>query len=301
MADARSRRISRELFLAAFGGSLRSVEPWVTDRLTAILEEEECAPGDRVYAEGEPPDHFYMLRQGRIELLNGDRPVEVLEAPRAFGLMEALADRSRKASAIAVSPVQLLRIRADAWFELLEDSFELARMAVLALARSTGSLEERIWARKEPRASGPPSPDGSGECLDIVARTALLMQTPALGGVGVQPVSDLAAVAEERQLAAGECLFERGSCDRVFVIVEGRVEADRRDPHVTWQGGPGEIVCETVSFSALAASWEARATARTRVLSFGIDDWLDVLQENFEMVRATLATFARERERLLAA
>ena len=273
----------------------------MTDRLTAMLEEEECAPGDRIYAEGEPPDHFYMLRQGRLEFLTNDRPVEIIEGPRAFGMIDALIERPRRTSAVAASAVQLLRIPCEAWFELLEDSFALARTSVLALARATAAAEERVWARgvAPPTPTAPPL-DGSGS-LDIVQRAALLMHTPVFRGVGVQPVSDLAAAAEEVQFAVGEHLFERGSCDRVFVIVEGRVEADRRDPPVAWQGGPGQIVCESVCFGALASSWEARAVTRTRALSFGIDDWFDVLQENFEMVRATLATFARERERLLGA
>ena len=272
----------------------------MTDRLTAMLEEEECPAGERIYSEGEPPDHFYMLRQGRLEFLRSDRPVEILEAPRAFGLMDVLAERPRTMSAVAASPVQLLRIRSDAWLELLEDSFELARTSVLALARATAAAEERVWANCTPPAS--PSPlalDGASGQLDIVERAALLMHTPMFRGVGVQPVSDLAAAAEEMQFAAGEHLFGRGSCDRIFVIVEGHVEAGRMDPRVTWQGGPSQIVCECLCFGALASTWEARAKTRTRVLAFGVDDWLDVLQENFEMIRATLATFARERERLL--
>jgi len=272
----------------------------VTDRLTAMLEEEECAPGERIYSEGEPPDHFYMLRQGRLEFLKRERPAEIVEAPRAFGMIDALIERPRTTSAVAASAVQLLRIPSDAWFELLEDSFELARTSVLALARATAAVEERVWAHGTPPTPPPPPTldDPSGP-LDIVQRVALLMHTPVFRGVGVQPVSDLAAAAEEVQFAAGEHLFERGSCDRILVVHEGCVEADRRDPHVTWQGGAGQVVCESVCFGAVASSWEARATVRTRAISFGIDDWFDVLQENFEMVRATLATFARERERLL--
>jgi CRP-like cAMP-binding protein len=267
-----------------------------------MLEEEECAPGERIYSEGEPPDHFYMLRQGRLEFLKGDRPVEVIEGPRPFGLADGLIERPRTTSAVAASAVQLLRIRMDAWFGLLEDSFELARTSVLALARATAALEERAWARSAlPFTPCLPALGDSRGPLDIVQRAALLMNTPAFRGVGVQPVSDLAAAAEEVQFAAGEHLFERDSCDHIFVIVEGCVEADRREPRVTWQGGPGKIVCESVCFGALTSSWEARAITRTRALSFGVDDWFDVLQENFEMVRATLATFARERERLLAA
>lgn len=274
----------------------------MTDRLTAMLEEEECAPGESIYAEGEPADHFYVLRQGRLEFTRSDRPVEVVEAPQAFGLIDSLVERPRNTTAIAASPVQLLRIRSDAWFELLEDSFELARTSVVALARATASLEERSWARGVAGSPRPPPGelDGRGP-LDIVQRAALLMHTQAFQAVGVQPVSDLAAAAEEVRFAAGEHVFERGANDRIFVIVDGYVEAERSDPRITWHGGPGQIVCDSVCFGARASTWQARATTPTRALSLGVDDWFDVLQENFEMVRATLATFARERERLLAA
>ena len=42
MSDPGAARVSRELFLAAIGGKLK-VDPWVTDRLTAILEEQEVS------------------------------------------------------------------------------------------------------------------------------------------------------------------------------------------------------------------------------------------------------------------
>ena len=185
MSDVRSRRISRELFLAAFGGSLRSVEPWVTDRLTAMLEEEECAPGDRIYSEGEPPDHFYMLRQGRLEFLKKDRPVEIVEGPRAFGMIDALIERPRTTSAVAASAVQLFASRATP-----------GSSSSKTASSSRGPRCSRSRARPRPprnasgRAAVAPAPpslptlDGSSGPLDIVQRAALLMHTPVFRGVG---------------------------------------------------------------------------------------------------------------------
>ena len=303
VSDLRARRISRELFLTAVGAHLGALEPWVMDRLTGMLEEEELAPGERVYAAGDPPDHFYVARQGRIELTRAGKPAETLEGPGAFGMLDALAERPRSHSAYARTPLQLVRMRIDAWLELLEDSFDLARMSLLGLTRAVGALEERVWAsgRPLPRPA-PPILEARGGELDVVERLAVLMHTPPLRGAGVQPLSDLAMACDEVTFAPGEHLFERGvPASRVFVLVDGSVEASRESPHVVWRGGCGQIVCGAASFGEHGADWEARAVARTRALVFGIDDWFDVMEENFEMVRATLAGLAIEHERLVEA
>src|SRR5258708_25252949 len=99
MSDVRYRRISHELFLATAGGNLGALEPWVTDRLTAILEEEEVAIGDRVFAEGDSPDHVYFVRQGRVELVRDGSPVQTIEGPAALGMLDVLIERPRLLSA----------------------------------------------------------------------------------------------------------------------------------------------------------------------------------------------------------
>jgi CRP-like cAMP-binding protein len=218
-------------------------------------------------------------------------------------MLDVLIDRPRILSAYARTPLQILKIRVDPWFELLEDSFELARTSVLGLARAVAALEERLWATG--RTLSEPTPlvlGATGAPLDIVERLAVLMHMPPLRSAGVQPVSDLAAASEEVVFSTGERLFERGVArERIFVLIDGRVEASRESPRVSWRGGPGQMVCGTVSFAEAGSHWEARAVTRTRALAFGIDDWFDVMEENFEMVRATLAALAVERERLVGA
>lgn len=299
MSDSRTRRISRELFLAAIGGRLGALEPWVTDRLAALLEEEEVAAGDCVFAAGDPPDHFYFVRQGNLELVRDGQLVQNIEGPRAFGMLDALVERPRSHSAYARTTLQLLRVRMDPWLELLEDSFELARMSVQRLARNVAALEEKLWASRRPPT--PPSLvfDGGGARLDVVERLAVLMQPPPLRGAGAQPISDLATLCEEVCFAPEERLFERGASEpRTFVLIDGCVQAARDEPHVSWQGGPGQMVCGVVSLVERGLEWEARAVTRTRALAFRIDDWFDVMEENFEMVRATMASLIAEQERL---
>jgi CRP-like cAMP-binding protein len=301
MRDIRTERISRELFVSTAGGNLGVVEPWMMDRLTGILEEQEAAAGESIFRAGDAPDAFYFLLQGRVELArDGGSVAETLDGPRAFGMLEALAQRPRTSSASASGPVKLMRIRASAWFGLLEDSFPLAFMSVLALVRSVSALEEQRWAAGH-WAPSPPLPIAEpGRRLDLVERLRLLRATAPLRGSGVQPLSDLASLTDEVELASGERLFERdGRRDRVFVLIDGSVEARKRTPQVTWRGGAGQMVCGVGALAGIGQEWEASALAPTRALTFRVDDWVDLMEENFELVRSTLATLALERERLV--
>ena len=210
--------------MTAVGASLGGVEPWVTDRLAAILEEEEVAAGDCIYAAGDSPDHFYFVRQGRIELVREGAAWRSSLGPRAFGMLDALIERPRVAFCLCPVPLELLKIRVDAWLELLEDSFELARMSVLALVRSVAALEERLWTSGRELASRGPPPvlAATGARLDIVERLAILMLTPPLRGAGVQPLSDLATVSEELIVRS------RRAPSRAWRSPGSRLRADRR-------------------------------------------------------------------------
>ena len=298
MPDVRSRRLTNELFLAAVGRELGAVEPWVTDRLTAMLEEQQVSAGDCIFSAGEPPDHLYFVRQGSLEIVREGRPSDILEGPRAVGLLDALVERPRSRSAYARTPLELLRVPMDAWFELLEESFELARTSVRGLARAVSALEERAWSRAAPFAeSGPGGSDETGRPLDIVERVVLLLKNPLLRGAGVQPVSDLAALSDEVCFEKGALLFERGAPARIYVPIDGHVVAEREKPVVTWRGGGGCMVCGAASLAG-RTEWRARASTRTRALAFDVADWFDRMEENFDMARATMAALAVERERL---
>jgi CRP-like cAMP-binding protein len=300
MIDLRTRRMSREVFLATIGGNLGPIEPWVTDRLTALLEEEDATAGDCIFQAGDPPDHIVFLREGRIELVAESSSSEVIEAPRAFGMVDALLERPRVVSAFARTPVQLLKIRMDAWFELLEDSFDLARMAVQMMVRAVAALEQQLLAAGRAPARVAAVALEAQANLDLVERLVLLTQALPLSGAGVQPLSDLATASEEVSFEPGAMLFERHAIrPPLLVVIAGEFEASREDPGLMWRGSSGQVVAGTAAFEDGRNDWQARAVTRLNALSFGIEDWFDVMEENFDMVRSTLAALALERERLV--
>ena len=300
MPDARTSRISRELFLAAFGAGPGHMEPWVIDRLTAVVDEDDARRGDTLYRIGDAPDGIYFLRQGRVELVPAKGPGRITDGPSVLGMFDAVLDRPRTRRAMALTDLQLLRVPVEAWIELLEDSFQLARLSVTSLARSVAQLEERAWAQSPPAPRRPavPAPTSASR-LGRLERLVVLVDTPLLRGAGVQTLSDLAGVSEEASFEAGDDLFVAGARrDRVHIIVTGEVEAQRESPRVEWRGGPGEIVCDAASLGETEVAWGARAVTRVRTLAFRFDDWLDLMEEHFEMVRSTLGALALQCERL---
>jgi CRP-like cAMP-binding protein len=301
MPDTHRLRVSREIFLTAFGAELGAVEPWVTDRLTAMLEDEDVCAGESLFSAGDPADYFYFLRRGTVKLVCEGSEARTVHGPGVIGVFDVLLDRPRMRSAIVLDSPELMKVRADAWIELLEDSFELARAAVLRSAREVALLEVLLLGKRVlPWPVGPRPSYPVGARLGLIERLALLMDAPPLRAAGVQTLSDLAASSEEVVVAPGSVLFEgQVTRSRFFLVVEGQVDGLHEPSNMVCPFGPGDIVSGAGAFGEPALAWTARAKTKARTLAFRIEDWFDLMEEHFDLVRSALAASALERERLL--
>jgi CRP-like cAMP-binding protein len=292
-------RVQRELFLAAFGPNAHPAETWVADRLTMLLEEQRSAPGEKLFVAGDRPDYYYFLRTGRVRFDRESVKARVFEGPSAFGISDALLGRPRPFTAVAETEIEAMRVPCTDWIELLEDSLSLAPAAVLAAARAVAELEQRHWAAN-PREPTSEKILWTGQSLDPVDRLSVLAGTPLLRSAGVQTLSDLAAVSKVVPLTRGQVLIERGkTIDRVHLLLEGEVLATREGPEIHWRGGAGDIVCGTAAFTYAETAWQARSTAPGHALVFKVADWLDLMEEHFDMVLAGLGALALEEEALI--
>jgi CRP-like cAMP-binding protein len=298
MADLAHGRLGRELFLVTFGVSVNELEPWVIDRMTTLLADRWVGAGTTLYEEGDAPDDLYFMIDGAVRLSRRGSTPWLLRGRWVVGVLEGVAGNARPRTATALSDFQAMQVPIRGWVELLEDSFPLARGAVLNSARAVAELEVKVPHIE--RAPRPARPEPGDAPLQLIDRLALLAEVRMLSGSGVQSLVDLAATSRERRFTAGETILERGvERAEMLLVVSGEVVTDRQDPHVERRYGPGDIVCGVASFGAPAPLWEARALTPTRVIAFPIEAWFDLMEEHFDLVRSALGAVGTRREVLL--
>jgi CRP-like cAMP-binding protein len=301
VTDLRLQRTSRELFFSLLTGGAGNLETWVIDRMTAVVEEEDVEAGKRLFAQGEPPDFIFFVREGRLRLELEGQPAWLFEGRSVIGVFDALLDRPHTRTAIADTNLHLLKLRVDQWLDLLEDSFGLARAAVGNSVATVAAVEARRWAAQaHPRGTvTAPVPPGGGS-LAFVERLATLADAPLVRGAGIQVLVELADSVEEVTFEPGDSIFVRGErLGQTFFLLEGEAEGDRLDPELHVLFGPGSLVGGVASLGEPILAWQARAVTRVRALSMRLDDWFDLMEEHFDLVRSALSALALIRESIL--
>jgi CRP-like cAMP-binding protein len=298
-------RTSRELFLSILTGGTDDLETWVIDRMTSAVDEEDVEPGKRLFARGEQPEFIFFVRDGRVRLEREGSNPWVFEGRSVIGVFDALLERPHARTAVADTPLHVLKVRIEHWLDLLEDSFGLARAALANSVATVAAVEARRWKLD-------PKPQGSVLAsvppvefpLAFVDRLAILAETPLVRGAGIQVLVELADSVEEVTFEPGEVLFEREesrgqSRGQAFLVLEGEALGDRNDPRLEVSFGPGSFVGGVASLGDPIIAWQARAVTRVRALSLPLEDWLDHMEEHFDLVRSALSALALMRETIL--
>jgi len=296
--DTRLLRISRELFLAAFGVQQQTIDFWVIDRLTSLMEEEDVQAGQVLGSAGEALEYVYFMQHGVVQMTRPGAAPWTFNGRWVLGALEAQLDRPLTRTMTALTDFRAMKIRPTAWRELLEDSYLLGRNAIRFGSATVAALEQRVPGGLTSPNSILPAPI-LHESPTAIERLAFLAEVASLRGAGVQPLAELAVVAQERDFATGELLFERGFAHQeLFIVVEGEVVAKCGDIEALWHYGPRDIVCGAACFAG-APEWQAKATRKTRTISFRLEAWFELMDEHFDLVRAAISALALRREALL--
>jgi CRP-like cAMP-binding protein len=176
MPEERLLRIGREIFLAAFGMPLENVDSWVIDRMTSILDEQEVHEGQTLYTAGGPVGFIYFMQDGEVRFTRDGGPSWTAKGRWVLGGFEALGDRPATHTATALSDFGGMRVQAVDWVDMLEDSSQLARSAVVNASRTLMRMEARIptGAPASAREASTLSSVRAGT-LSLVERLALLL------------------------------------------------------------------------------------------------------------------------------
>jgi len=299
MLDVRWRRVGREVAIAAFGVPFETFDPWVLDRMTELLEERHVRAGEVLWTAGEEVESLYFMHEGRVRAVREGAPPWTFEGRWFLGGFEGHLDRPARRSLVALSDFYTLKIPRRAWLDLLEDSFELTRLGIVSLASTVARLDQRIPTIAKTRPQSATYSPRFGP-LTMVERIAFLTELGIARGAGIQALADVANVSTESTLRLGEELFrEAETRDHFFLVVDGEIEAARRNPDVHRLYSAGEVVTSAAALSPLSREWAARARSPARLLAVPLEAWFDLMEEHFDLAQSTMAVLAVERERIL--
>jgi CRP-like cAMP-binding protein len=130
-----------------------------------IMEVKRLREGERVFAEGDPGDAWYIISDGTARVLKqgdgGAREIARLGRGEMFGEMAILDGSARSATVDASSDVTLFRFRRSRFEDLLDQGSLGAYKLVVAMARVLSRRQRELTKQlaelleREPAASPP--------------------------------------------------------------------------------------------------------------------------------------------------
>ena len=211
MTISDAQRVKRELLLR----TLFPTMPLAAHlRFIELLEDVDYPTGQVIFSQGDPPDRFLFLTEGRVAIESEGQKALEFSGFAVVGVVDAVLDRPRVRQCRALEPSKALAIRTVDWFDMLEDNAEIARAATRNFATQLhGSWRER--AQDLPRYSDP-APSRLPASLDNYDKILVLRQAAFLRRAGIQAVASLASVAEPVMLdltAGAEVLKVNLDCE----------------------------------------------------------------------------------------
>jgi CRP-like cAMP-binding protein len=303
MADEEQAvRIAREVVLSTFAGDVKGLT-WAFTRISAAMQDLYLEEGAVLFAEGGVATYQYFVVDGEVKMSgSGTGTRELTFGPKtAVGMIDAILERPLSWTAVVSRKAHILRIRIEDWLEVLEDSFELARIIVTNIAAGLQRLRVRpppLGGFDEPPAAVAMS-DGPRQ-LHLVDRVMLLRGVPVFARASIQTLASLAELATELRADSGELLAPRGEPKRrLLIVASGEVSATCEGaPTFTGRFGRGALVCGALAVGE-TTDYELRATVQTRALAIAREDYLDVMEEHFGLLRSTLRALIEERDVLI--
>ncbi|MFN0149870.1 MAG: Crp/Fnr family transcriptional regulator [bacterium] len=119
---------------------LKDVGPRRLLGLADIAREIEIIEGDTIYREDEPADAMYLVVEGRVRLLRGDRAMSEVGPGEAFGSWSLVDDSGRVHRADCIETGLVLALHRDEFYDVAAGDLTLLQGILHALARRLRAL-----------------------------------------------------------------------------------------------------------------------------------------------------------------
>lgn len=119
---------------------LKDVGPRHLVGLATVAREIEIWAGDTIYSEGDPADALYMVVEGRVRLMIGERTTSEVGPGEAFGTWSLVDDSARGHRAECVEDGLTLALHRDEFYDVAAGDLTLLQEILRALARRLRAL-----------------------------------------------------------------------------------------------------------------------------------------------------------------
>jgi signal-transduction protein with cAMP-binding, CBS, and nucleotidyltransferase domain len=169
---------------------LKDVGPRRLLELAEVAHEVEISKGETIYREEDSADALYMVVEGRVRIVTGDRTSEV-GAGEAFGTWALVDDASRGHRAECIENGRTLALHREEFYDVAAGDLTLLQEVVRALARRLRALVSDQPHEARVEGEGVEKPEALVQAEAVAAEaTALSPDAPS-----ATPGGTLAAAA----------------------------------------------------------------------------------------------------------
>jgi CRP-like cAMP-binding protein len=284
--------MERTIFLKSLA-VVRDLRPREVAIIAELARERHLKKGTTLLRRGERPDAFFIVVEGRIHVTGGEHPAgHHADAEEAVGLLSLIAQSDEGVDAVALVDSLVLEIDGDVLFDLCEEHFYFLHSVIRRLARLI--LEERMQI---PNGEFLGRRDALIDCperrLDFVERIVLIQRGGTFVNSGLDALASLARKTEEMRFDAGTAIWSFGErSGYTLMIISGVVECRQEGDRGTFYCGAGYPLGNLESLAGEARWYDALCQTDVVAMRVSTEDFLDMLEDDFQMATDFLQAFS---------
>src|ERR1700749_4017771 len=105
------------------------------DLLAHGREPRTLGAGETIVEKGDPGQSLFVVREGAVDLRDGDHVVETVGAPGLFGELALIEDEPRSLSAVATAGATVIEIPATHFWILVHDTPYFAQLVMRVMSQ----------------------------------------------------------------------------------------------------------------------------------------------------------------------
>lgn len=298
MSEA-AERIEREIFTRSLF-PVRMSDSSAT-ALAGAMKHVDFAEGETIYRHGNAATTVYFIVSGDVELQAEGEASWNFGERAVVGILDAVLERAYSRTAVASVPVRALALSAEAYFEILEDSFEDTCRMLRTVSEGLHELglaigPERLFVNSDVNQA---CVTPGNRPLHTVERMMVIRDAPGLRDAPVQAIVSLAERAHDQRWAVGDVLFEQGApVGSYWFVVDGELELLRDGQPTGVVFGPSTIIGGFSVFAYDTQYYGARVRTAGATLRVEVEDFMDAMEDHFDLANAQFRYLTHERIRI---